>query len=556
MTETCHVGSGRGTPRRVAWAAAALAGALALAGLAGAGDDPKAAATSLPPDLERVPGDAVAFVSLRLGELWNGDAARGLRGQLAKEAPAALDGWRQAAGLPPGDVERCTAVAPYLELGPGPYPLLFVATARPYDRAAVLANVGRDCKEERRGGKVLYVSGAGHAVHFLGDRAYVAGPAGAVRDLLERPAAEKEGRLAAALRLAAGRHVLVAGLNPGPIVREFGDKLPPQAAAFRPLLKTELVTLTVDAGAGLDGELVLTFAGEEDAREAQPVVRTGLTLARVGLAAWTKQLRKETEGAGAEAEKFMDLVRRAGADLGDFKVRRRGTRVEVTARVRVGPADAAVLLDEAAVRTRQAAERVESQKNLQRLALAMHSYASAHGNRFPAQAVYGAGGKPLLSWRVLLLPYLDQDALYKEFHLDEPSDGPHNQKLLGRMPKVFAMPGAPPGATETYYQAFVGKSAFFEGKKGLTIPASFPDGTSNTLMLAEASRPLPWTKPEDLPFDPDPTKPLPKLGGHFREGFNVALVDGSTRFLRRTISDQTLRAAITRDGGEVLGEDF
>jgi hypothetical protein len=536
--------------------AAALAAALALAGLAGAGDDPKAATTSLPPDLARVPGDAVALVSVRLGELWNSDAAAGLRGHLTKEAPAALDGWRQVVGLPPGDVERCTAVAPYLELGPGPYPLIFVATARPYERARVLANVGLDCREERRGGKVLYVSGAGHAVHFLGDRAYVAGPAGAVRDLLERPAAKKEGRLATALRLAAGRHALVAALDPEPIVREFGGGLPPQGESLRPLLKAELVTLTVDATAGLDGDLALTFPTEEDARKAQPVMRTGLTLARVGLAGWTKQFRQETEGAGAEAERFMDLVRRAAADLGDFKVRRRGTRVEVTAHVRVGPADAAVLLDEVAIRTRQAAERVESQNNLQHLAVAMHNYASAHGNRFPAQAVYGAGGKPLLSWRVLLLPYLGQDALYKEFRLDEPWDSEHNRKLLTRMPNGYAMPGAPPGATETYYQAFAGKSAFFDGRQGLTIPASFPDGTANTIMLAEASRPVPWTKPEDLPFDPDPTKPLPRLGGRFREGFNVVMVDGSTRFLRKTISDQALRAAITRDGGEVLGEDF
>jgi hypothetical protein len=124
------------------------------------------------------------------------------------------------------------------------------------------------------------------------------------------------------------------------------------------------------------------------------------------------------------------------------------------------------------------------------------------------------------------------------------------------MPRVFARPGQPAGATETYYRGLVGKSAFFDGKQGLRLPADFPDGTSNTIMLVEAAGAVPWTKPDDLPFDPDPTKPLPKLGGHFRGGFNAALCDGATHFIRKTVSDMTLRAAITRDGGEVLGPDF
>ena len=79
------------------------------------------------------------------------------------------------------------------------------------------------------------------------------------------------------------------------------------------------------------------------------------------------------------------------------------------------------------------------------------------------------------------------------------------------------------------------------------------DGTSNTLMVAEAAEPVIWTKPDDLAFDPD--KPLPKLGGHFPGGFNAAFMDGSVRFLHQTMSEKTLKALITRNGGEVVRPD-
>ena len=154
---------------------------------------------------------------------------------------------------------------------------------------------------------------------------------------------------------------------------------------------------------------------------------------------------------------------------------------------------------------------------------------------------------------MLLLPYVEQDALYKEFHLDEPWDSEHNKKLLSKMPKVFVNPAAKPSPTETSYQAFAGKGAFFVGMTGLRI-ADFTDGTSNTLMVAEAAKTVPWSKPVDLPFGPD--KPLPKLGGVFPGGFNVSLCDGSVRFISDKISTETLKALITRIGGEVLGNDF
>ncbi|HZV05319.1 MAG TPA: sigma-70 family RNA polymerase sigma factor [Gemmataceae bacterium] len=200
------------------------------------------------------------------------------------------------------------------------------------------------------------------------------------------------------------------------------------------------------------------------------------------------------------------------------------------------------------------AARLRSFRNLQDQMLAMHSYLDVN-KHFPPAAIYDKTGKPLLSWRVLLLPYLEEDALFKQFHLDEPWDSKHNKPLLAKMPKQYAPP-LPDKTKEkyaTFYQVFTGKSTIFEGKEGMGIP-DITDGTSCTIAIVEAGEAVPWTKPADLPYDDK--KPLPKLGGLFTDGFHAALADGSVRFFTPKLTERTLRSAITRNGGEVLGPDF
>ncbi len=83
-----------------------------------------------------------------------------------------------------------------------------------------------------------------------------------------------------------------------------------------------------------------------------------------------------------------------------------------------------------------------------------------------------------------------------------------------------------------------------------SIPATFTDGTSNTILVAEAGTPVPGTKPEDIPYDPK--KPIPELGGYFEGGFCAALADGAVHFYKKTIPESILRALITRAGGEAV----
>src|SRR5437016_5495874 len=105
------------------------------------------------------------------------------------------------------------------------------------------------------------------------------------------------------------------------------------------------------------------------------------------------------------------------------------------------------------------------------MVLAMHNYQGVHC-RLPPAVVYGRDGTPLLSWRVLVLPYLGQQDLYEQFHLDEPWDSPHNLQLLPKMPVLYAPPSGKTWKVPAYHtvcQVFVGKGAAFEGHEGLRL---------------------------------------------------------------------------------------
>jgi hypothetical protein len=192
--------------------------------------------------------------------------------------------------------------------------------------------------------------------------------------------------------------------------------------------------------------------------------------------------------------------------------------------------------------------RSVSANNLKDIGLAMHNYHDAMG-KFPAAATYDGSGKPLLSWRVALLPYLEHNALFQQFKLDEAWDGPHNKPLLAQMPKKFAPVQGQVEPNSTYYQVFAGPGSVFEGRNGCRI-SDVQDGLSNTFLVVEAGEAVPWTKPEDIPFDPQ--KPLPKLGAMFGGDFNALLGDGSVKLIRKSIDEATLKALITRNGNEVI----
>jgi hypothetical protein len=207
-------------------------------------------------------------------------------------------------------------------------------------------------------------------------------------------------------------------------------------------------------------------------------------------------------------------------------------------------------------RVREAASRMTVHNNMMQMVLSMHNYHDMYNQLPQATPDPKLKGRTKLSWRVELLPYLEQDNLYRQLRHDEPWDSPHNKALLTAMPKVFQHPLHPDENAKglTYYRVFVGEHTPFPPGKVTRIPASFPDGTSNTILIVEAADPVPWTKPDELVYDP--TKPLPKLGGHFRSGTMVALADGTVRLVGPGVSENTWRIAIDPNDGLPLPGDW
>ncbi len=209
-----------------------------------------------------------------------------------------------------------------------------------------------------------------------------------------------------------------------------------------------------------------------------------------------------------------------------------------------GPADGA----EARAAKERIRQRVADRMNFKMLILALHTYHDTY-KRLPNDGITDKRGKPLLSWRVAILPFIEALNVYQQFKRDEPWDSPHNKKLLAQMPAIYApVRGKTKEPYTTHYQAIAGPQSAFEPNARLRFPVSFPDGLSDTIFFVEASEAVPWTKPADVPYDPK--KELPRFGGQFPDGFHIAMGDASVLWVGRGFDPATFRAAISRNGGE------
>jgi hypothetical protein len=198
--------------------------------------------------------------------------------------------------------------------------------------------------------------------------------------------------------------------------------------------------------------------------------------------------------------------------------------------------------------SRAAARRANSNNNLKQIALAMLSHVDAR-KTFPPAFKTDKDGKPLLSWRVMILPYLDEGELYKQFKLDEPWDSENNKKLILKMPEVYKCPTATDVPGMTHYLVVRGEKSVFPGDKGIQV-SEITDGTSNTIMTVEADKAVPWTKPEDCEYDE--SNPLKGLGGLQPNGFLAGFADGSVHFISSSIEASVLKALFTRNGKEAV----
>lgn len=492
----------------------------------------------LPGGLRYVPTDAALFAYLDAPKVWGSAIVKGVRNTDPKTLALFTAGLKSELGFAPENVKSVVAFVPVLK-GPGDterFGVVLTFTA-PFEKERIEKGVAKLLRREDAKVKVTAPDDRTAVVLVNLD------------DEFAKPRAAKAGPLDDALKAAAsGKYAAVAASTLANLPDDIrGDDLPPPVRPFQPLLRATTIAATLDLAR--DPTLVVTVR-TGTAKEATDCEKSLAALAALIEQQLDQGIKELVKDAGAKD--VLAVLRAGGPALKGAKYETLGTETRATVTLPGDlPFGGAFL--EARKKTQEAAGRLTASNNLKQIGLAMHNYHDAN-NAFPPAAVCDKTGKPLLSWRVLILPYIEQEALFKEFKLDEPWDSVNNKKLLAKMPKVYAIPGVTPeGGTDTHFRVFVGNGAGFDWLKGGRL-ATITDGTSNTFMCVTGADAVPWTKPDELEFDPekDPTKLLGTVvGGRVL----VGMFDGSVRTLGKIPPKETLKAYITASGGEVINDD-
>jgi hypothetical protein len=194
--------------------------------------------------------------------------------------------------------------------------------------------------------------------------------------------------------------------------------------------------------------------------------------------------------------------------------------------------------------------RTQSGLNLRQFGLAFNTYSLNYGHGFPPVGG-GNGMHPGLSWRVAILPFIEEEDLYAKFHLDEPWDSPHNKTLIPLMSRTYANPGVEDAPGFTRYRAVVGDFTAFEkpvaGREPLgRDPKNWPDGIRKPVCVVEAADPVVWTRPDELEYDP--TQPLPRLGAYWSGRCQIVFSDASVGSYRPDTDEAELRELFSGPG--------
>jgi hypothetical protein len=484
--------------------------------------------------LDLVPGDALAYVSVRVSDLWNGPTLKG---------DQSLD-WTFLTifGFVPDEVERVTVVLsdlpPARPVGIDPEMWAMVETMSPFSADTLQQDLApRGPARHYRGHQYFpldrrfYPEGY---LHILNDRMYVlATPRGITRYLDHLMMVQSAGPVQAVAAGMEKKHA-VLGVRLSDSARKRIEALVPELEI---LLRVREARLWLDDAASqflLHGQL--TFADGAQAQKAGILFKTALQEVHRELNRMMDAARRSKQIASS----VMPRLQLLHATLRRFTIQEKGNELVMDLGAARGGEAFRANTDILQRQLDIARYRVNALQKLKRIVAAFQAYERDHKG-FPPAVTQGG-----LSWRVALLPYLGEKKLYAQFHLDEPWDSAHNLRFAKNVPWVYRPPFKPRDPGGTQVQVFVGPGAPFDGHRSPRL-ADFTDGTSRTLLVVEGGWPVTWTQPADLRFQPDR---LPRLTGPLPGKFLAAFADGSVRYVPTSLNATELSALITPAGGE------
>lgn len=527
-------------------------------------------------DLALVPADAVGFIHVRFADLWKNEVMDGFRKTWEKAGPKALETLDKQFIPAPSTISRASMFV-LLDDKKQPQMVGVLAFSKSFDTTTVAKMYLPKMLTEKVNGKTVYRSPDVDVEFYFPDDKHIVIGHGKSLDHYLAKAPAKDGPLASAIKLAAtGKKVLVASadISSLPIPDNALEEVP---ADTRAILKAKQLTIAVDLGADARFDVRSIYPDVAAAQDAEKAVKAMADLGRQKLAKMKEELEAKIHDPNIKTPRpvqelpeaignvfALGALTRLDETLADPKLIVRD-KAELAVAVPL-PKEVLVVVGGLAgtivgvlvpsvAKVRGAASRMQSANNLKQIALAIHTYHDSN-DHLPRDIV-DKNGKPLLSWRVAILPYLEQAALYEKFKLDEPWDSENNKKWSQTMVKVFVSPDATlPAKSEwglTSYRGISGPGTAFEAGKKLRF-ADFTDGLSNTIIAIETDELVPWAKPGDYPFDAD--KALPKITPPGkRDVFQALMGDGAVRAIKTTTPEKTLKAAFTRNGGEAVDLD-
>jgi hypothetical protein len=294
--------------------------------------------------------------------------------------------------------------------------------------------------------------------------------------------------------------------------------------------------LTADVKLGLTTELSVT-ANCDQAKNAKPVMK----LCEQVLELLWQQLQAQEN---VIKESSISIVYSFFHDLLDSaNIKNEGKQVQVNAKFDLDLSKLQNVFED--FYTGQA--RINAANNLRQIMTSLHIYHDRHG-RFPPSICVSDSGKKY-SWRVEILPFMEEQALYNQYRFDEEWDSPNNQRVTARMPDFFRSDLDDKETTNTAWFLVTGPGCAIGSNESLSLQEiSDADGTALTIVAVETKRNVHWAKPEDIAIGP--TNRLPKLGGFHAGGFNAGFANASVQFIDENVPAETILKLFTYNGGE------